>query len=42
MRVPDEAAGGTAAVTVSMAGWKAGKVAPATFEVEVAGPTRPK
>jgi hypothetical protein len=35
VRVPAEAAKGKAKVTVSFATWKAGEVAPATFEVPI-------
>jgi hypothetical protein len=37
VRVPDEAIGGKARVTVSFDGWKEGKVTAATFEQAVKG-----
>jgi len=37
VRVPKEAGKGNAKVRLSFDGWKEGKVAPATFEVPVAG-----
>jgi hypothetical protein len=42
VRVPDEAAGGKATVTLSMAGWKEDRVSPVTFEIDVAEPPRRK
>jgi hypothetical protein len=37
VRVPNEAANGKATLTLSFAEWKEGNVAPASYEIEVAG-----